>query len=218
MKQFAAIIFDLDGVLVDSEPLHNKAWDTLFEELGLKASLRIDPADYIGYSDRYFLAEVLKKHSVPFTPEDLGQRKLDYLLCYLREHRPVFTELHTLVPELAARYALAVASSSSHRVIDAVMDISGLRPHFQAIVGGEDIRRLKPDPEIYFTAARKLALRPSQCCAIEDSPVGIQAAKMAGMGCIGLTSTLPPEQLQQADFIARDFGEVRAILLDNFAK
>lgn len=213
MKKFAAIIFDLDGVLVDSEPLHNKAWDTLFDELGLKDHLKINPADYIGFSDQYFLTEVFKKHNVPFTPEDLGQRKLNYLLRYLREHRPIFAELHSLVPDLAARYALGVASSSSHRVIDVVMDISGLGPHFQAIVGGDDIRRLKPDPEIYFTAARKLALRPSQCCAIEDSPVGIQAAKMAGMACIGLTSTLPAAELERADLIARNFGEVRAILL-----
>ena len=121
--------------------------------------------------------------------------------------------MHVLVPELAKRYTLAVATSSSHHVADVVMEISGLGPQFSLIVAREDVRFPKPDPEIYFTTARKLGVRPSACCVIEDSIHGIQAAKMAGMTAIGLTSSLPPEKLNRADLIARNYDDVRRMLL-----
>ena len=213
MKRFSAIIFDMDGVIVHSEPLHQKAFETLFEELGRKHDHGIVFHEYYGRSDKVLLKDFIEKHKVPFELEDLTQRKLKYFVRYLRERRPVFKELHSLVPELARHYKLAIASSNFRSVIDVVMEITGLRPHFNAIVGYEDIRFTKPDPEIYFTAAQRLGLRPSQCCVIEDAAMGVQAAKMAGMTCIGLTSSLPPEKLQQADFIARNYDDVRQFLL-----
>jgi HAD superfamily hydrolase (TIGR01509 family) len=214
MKRFSAIIFDMDGVIVDSEPLHQKAFETLFEELGRKHDHGIVFHEYYGRSDKVLLKDFIEKHKVPFELEDLTQRKLKYFLHYLRERRPVFKDLYSLVPELARQYNLAIASSNFRSVIDVVMEITGLRPHFNVIVGYEDIRFTKPDPEIYFTAAKRLGVRPSQCCVIEDAALGVQAAKMAGMTCIGLTSSLPPEKLQQADFVAHDYQQVRKFLLD----
>ena len=93
------------------------------------------------------------------------------------------------------------------------MEISGLRPHYSAIVGFEDIRFTKPDPEIYFTAAKRLNVKPSACCVIEDAALGVQAAKMAGMTCIAITTSLPPEKLSRADFIVKNYAEVRQLLL-----
>ena len=213
MKRFSAIVFDMDGVIVDSEPLHKKAFETLFDELGRKHDHGIVFHEYYGRSDKVLLKDFIEKHNVPFELEDLTQRKLKYFVRYLRERRPVFKELHALVPELARHYKLAIASSNFRSVIDVVMEFSGLRPHFNVIVGYEDIRFTKPDPEIYFTAAKRLGVRPSQCCVIEDAALGVQAAKMAGMTCIGLTTSLPPEKLQQADFIARNYNDVRNFLL-----
>ncbi len=213
MKGVAAIIFDMDGVLVDSEPLHKRAFEALFDELGRKHDHGIVFADYYGRSDKALLRDFIEKHKLPNELEDLTQRKLKYFLQYLREHRPVFKELHQLVPELANRYKLAIGSSNFRQIIDVVMEISGLRPHFSAIVGQEDIRFVKPDPEIYFTAAKRLGVRPSDCIVIEDAIAGVQAAKMAGMKCIGLTSSLPPEKLARADFIAKNYAEVRKLLL-----
>lgn len=218
MKKFAAVIFDMDGVIVDSEPLHKKAFETLFEELGRKHDHGIVFHEYYGRSDKALLKDFIEKHKMPFELEDLTQRKLKYFLQYLREHRPVFKELHSLVPELAKRYKLAVASSNFRHIIDVVMEISGLRPHFNVIVGYEDIQFTKPDPEIYFTAAKRLGVRPSSCCVIEDAALGVQAAKMAGMTCIGLTTSLPPEKLKRADFVAKDYDEVRGILLAGHSK
>jgi HAD superfamily hydrolase (TIGR01509 family) len=213
MKRFSAVIFDMDGVIVDSEPLHQKAFETLFEELGKKHDHGIVFHEYYGRSDKVLLKDFIEKHKVPFELEDLTQRKLKYFVRYLRERRPVFKELHSLVPELARTYKLAVASSNFRHVIDVVMEISGLRPHFNVIVGYEDIRFTKPDPEIYFTAAKRLGIRPSQCCVIEDATLGVQAAKMAGMTCIGLTTSLPAEKLSRADWIAKNYDDVRKLLL-----
>ena len=213
MKRFSAIIFDMDGVIVDSEPLHIKAFEALFAELGKKHDHGIVFHEYYGRSDGALLRDFVGKHKLPHEIEDLGARKLKYFLAYLRERRPVFKELHTLIPELAKRYQLAVATSSSHHVADVVMEISGLGSHFKMIVAREDVRFPKPDPEVYFTTARKLGVRPSSCCVIEDTIYGIQAAKMAGMTCIGLTSSLPPEKLSRADFVARNYEDVRKLLL-----
>lgn len=213
MPPFTAIIFDLDGVLVDSEALHNQAWETLLAEIGLQDNLKLALADYYGVSDKIFLRDLIQRHHLPHPLEELNERKLTLLLQGLRETRPVFHELHQLVPELARRWPLAIASLSSHRMIDVVLEISGLRPHFQVIIGAEDIRHPKPDPEIYFRAAARLRVRPSTCCVVEDSPVGVQAAKMAGMTCIGLTTGQPPAKLKRADFIARDHTALRKLLL-----
>ncbi len=213
MKNFSAVIFDMDGVIVDSEPLHQRAFEALFEELGKKHDHGIVFSDYYGRSDKALLRDFIERHKIPHELEALTERKLKYFLAYLRDHRPVFKELHQFVPDLKRRYQLGVASSSQHRVIDVVMEISGLRSYFDAIVGFEDIRLTKPDPEIYFTAAKRLGVRPSECCVIEDAALGVQAAKMAGMTCIGLTTSLPPEKLKRADFIAKDYHEVREILL-----
>ena len=213
MKKFSAIIFDMDGVIVDSEPLHQKAFEDLFAELGRKHDHGVVFSEHIGLSDGSTLRAFLQKTGLKHDLADLNKRKMNYFLRYLREHRPIFKELHELIPTLAKRYKLGVATSSPHHVVDVVMEISGLRPHFTALVAREDIRFPKPDPEIYFTTARKLGIRPSTCCVIEDSTHGVQAAKMAGMTCIGLTTSLTPEQLSRADLVARNYDDVRKLLL-----
>ncbi len=213
MTRFSAILFDMDGVIVDSEPLHQKAFEALFQELGRKHDHGIVFQEYYGRSDGALLRDFIQRHKLPDELEDLSARKLKYFLGYLRERRPVFQELQVLVPELARRYQLAIATSSSHHVADVVMEISGLGPHFKLVVAREDVRFPKPDPEIYFTTARKLGVRPSACCVIEDSTHGIQAAKMAGMTCIGLTSSLQPDKLSRADHIAQNYEDVRKLLL-----
>ena len=213
MKKFSAIIFDMDGVIVDSEPLHQRAFEDLFAELGRKHDHGVVFSEHIGLSDGTTLRAFLQKTGLKHDLADLNKRKMNYFLRYLREHRPIFKELHELIPTLAKRYKLGVATSSPHHVVDVVMEISGLGPHFTALVAREDIRFPKPDPEIYFTTARKLGVRPSTCCVIEDSSHGVQAAKMAGMTCIGLTTSLTPEQLKRADLVARNYEDVRKLLL-----
>ena len=213
LNRFAAVIFDMDGVLVDTEPLHDRAWGILFAELGHAHDHGIVFADYIGRSDRVLLRDLITRHRLPHDADELIQRKLRHLLHLIREHHIEFRELHKLLPQLAAHYKLGLATSASHVAIDVVMEVTGFGPHFQTLVGREDVPAAKPDPSVYLVAAQRLGVEPVRCYAIEDSPPGIEAAKAAGMTVIGLATSLPPEKLQHADLIARNHAELRAILL-----
>ena len=210
---YRAIIFDMDGVLIDSEPLHAQAWEALFADLGLAHDHGMTYRDYIGVADAVFLRDFLAKHRRAESPAELHSRKLQHLYRLIRLHRPIYHDLHELVPALAQRYRLAVASSSNQEVIDVVLDVAGLAQYFQVTVGGDAVQKHKPDPEVYLTATSKLSLVPIQCCAIEDSPAGIAAAKTAGLTVIGITTGQTAAQLRQADYIAHNFGEVRRLLL-----
>ncbi len=212
-QSFAGIIFDMDGVIIDSEPLHVEAWETLFAELGHAQDHGINCRGYVGVADAVLLRDFLTNHPQSEPPSALHSRKLQYLNRLIRQHRPIYQELYELVPSLAQKYQLAVASSSNQIVIDVVLDVAGLTQYFPVTVGGDAVQNHKPDPEVYLTATRKLGLAPGQCCAIEDSPAGIAAAKAAGLTAIGLTTSLPAEQLHQADYIAQNHTEIRRLLL-----
>jgi HAD superfamily hydrolase (TIGR01509 family) len=213
MKKFDAIIFDMDGVLVNSEPLHDKAWNLLFAELGHAHDHGIVFTDYVGRSDRVLLRDLIGRHQLPHSTDELIQRKLRHLLKLLREHEIEFRDLRDLLPQLAKRHQLGLATSAPHIAVDVVMEVTGLRPYFQAVVGREDVAVAKPDPAVYLTAAQRLGVAPSNCCAIEDTPVGIESAKAAGMTAIGLTTSLPAEKLNRADHIAHNHAELRRLLL-----
>ncbi|MCG3149977.1 MAG: Phosphorylated carbohydrates phosphatase [Verrucomicrobiae bacterium] len=213
MKSFRAVIFDMDGVLIDSEPLHSQAWQALFADLGHAHGNGVNYRDYIGVSDMVFLKEFLAKNPLPQTAKELHSRKLQHLYRLIREHRPIYHELHSLVPALAQKYRLAVASSSNQEVIDVVLEVAGLTEHFKVTVGGNAVEHHKPHPDVYLLAAKNLGIPAAQCCAIEDSPVGIAAAKSAGLTAIGITTGLSPDKLTGADHIARNFAEVRQLLL-----
>lgn len=213
MKSPAAIIFDMDGVLIDSEPLHNLAWEKLFADLGLAGRHGMDYRHYIGVSDTVFLRDFLQKHHLAYVPAELHARKQHHLLNLVREHRGQFPELRDLIPALTQRYRLAVASSSRQQVIDVVLEVTGLRAYFPITVGGDAVHHHKPDPAVYNLALSKLALPGSECVAIEDSPTGIAAAKAAGLQVIGLVTSLPAARLTGADHVAANFAEIRRLLL-----
>jgi HAD superfamily hydrolase (TIGR01509 family) len=215
MIHYQAVIFDMDGVLVHSEPLHRQAYERLFAELGRADDHGVVYSDYYGRTDKSLLVDFIARSGQAHDLDGLLRRKQELFLDYLLTHRPVFEELNTLLPELAARCPLAVASSSPHKVIDAVMEITRLRPHFKAIVGFEDFKNAKPDPEIFLTAARRLGAEPKRCVVIEDAVAGVTAAKAAGMTAIGFTTSLPAETLRKAkaDFTAENYGDIRNILL-----
>ena len=213
MKEFSAIIFDMDGVLIDSEPYHAQAWQALFADLGHAHDHGMIYRDYIGIADAVFLRDFLAKHDCPELPAELHSRKLQHFYRLIRHYRPIYRELHDLVPALAQKYRLAVASSSNQEVIDVVLDVAGLTPYFKVTIGGDAVQHHKPDPEIYLAVTKKLGLAPGQCCAIEDTPAGITAAKAAGLTAIGLATSLSADKLQSADLVAANFIEVRRYLL-----
>jgi HAD superfamily hydrolase (TIGR01509 family) len=213
MKPCRAFIFDMDGVIVDSEPLHEQAFLELFAELGWAESHGVDFPAYFGRSDESLLADVLARHlGGPPLSELLG-RKRQRLIRLIHERRPLFDGLPELLRALHPRYPLAIASGSPHPVIQAVLGLADLRPCFSALVSAQDVAREKPAPDIFLRAADLLGIPAADCCVIEDSAAGVQGARAAGMTVVAVTHSLEAHQLPGADYIVHSCAELRQLLI-----
>jgi len=213
MKYPSAIIFDMDGVIVDSEPRHEQAFRDIFEEMGYGSSHGMHFPDYYGRSDRALWVDFIAKHQPVETLEDLLSRKEKRLIDIIRREEPIFETLPELVSKLADRYPLAVASGSMHPVIDTVLAMKGLRRFFGPVVSVQDVTRGKPAPDVFLRAADLLKVEPGDCCVIEDSAAGVEAGRSAGMQVIAITNTLKADQLTRAHHIVQHYYEIEAILL-----
>lgn len=217
MKRYDAIIFDMDGVIVDSEPWHERAFREIFHELGYGERHGMDFRAYLGRSDRALWLDFIEKHQPPQPLEALLAAKQNRLIQLLRREQPIFPGLPELVEALAARYLLAVASGSNHPVIDEVLAMRQLRRFFSVVASTQDVGKSKPAPDVFLHAARLLGVPPAGCCVIEDSAAGVTAARAAGMDVIALTHSLPREQLAGATHLVDTFAEIQRLLLPEVA-
>ncbi len=213
-EAYAAVIFDLDGVIVDSEPLHEAAFHAVFAELGHAEDHGIDFTAYYGSTDRAVWNDFLVRFPQSEPLEALAERKQRRFLDLLRDRRPVFPDVAQLVERLAPHTALAVASGSGHPVIAEALSLADLRRYFRAVVSSEDVPHGKPEPDIFLYAARQLGVVPADCCVIEDSPAGVTAARAAGMDVIALTHSVAAARLAHASCVVGSHREVAALLLD----
>jgi beta-phosphoglucomutase-like phosphatase (HAD superfamily) len=184
--RFDAIIFDMDGVLIDSEPLH---FDVLTEVLAAdgQALSRAEYEEFIGLTNAAMWQTLIARHRLVRSMSDY-QTQFDAILLrvLLRPHAPLpgVVALITRGRDLGLR--LGVASSSRQVWIDATLRSLGLSEAFDTVVSGDDVERGKPDPRIYLLAAQRLGIAPGRCLAIEDSPNGVQSARAAGMVVLGV--------------------------------
>ncbi|MGD0536727.1 MAG: HAD family phosphatase [Verrucomicrobiota bacterium] len=212
MPVFEAVIFDLDGVIVDSEPLHERAFLEIFAELGYAANHGIAFRDYYGRSDRALWEDFIARHHPPQPLAELIVRKQDRLMEILAREQPIFPGVVELIRKLAPRYRLAVASGSPHPVIDLILSIQDIRRFFPVVVSVTDVGRSKPAPDVFLRAAELLGLAPGRCCVIEDAATGVESARSAGMEVIAITNSLPAEQLSRASRVVATYDEVAQIL------
>lgn len=212
MKPFAAVIFDMDGVIVDSEPRHEKAFVEVFHKLGFGDTHGIHFPDYIGRSDKAVWVDFVAKHNPPHTMEDLTAMKQSRLIEIIREEQPIFEGLPDLVRKLAVKYPLAVASGSLHPVIDEVLALKNLRQYFSAVVSLQDVQRGKPAPDIFLRAIELLKMKPEDCVVIEDSVAGVEAGRAAGMQVIAITNSFKAEKLGRAHHIVQTYEEIEQLL------
>jgi len=193
-----AVIFDMDGVLTDSEPVINEAAIRGLREFGVEA----EPADFrpfVGMGEDRYIGGVAEAHGVRYRPE-MKRRVYEIYLDIVEDLLRVFPGVHRLLSELRnAGMVLAVASSADRLKIEANLRAAEIPMEwFDAVVGAEDAQRTKPAPDIFLAAAGKLRVRPDETCVVEDSPSGVRAAKSAGMRCVGAAHTFPPDVLQKA--------------------
>lgn len=211
--KFAAVIFDMDGVIVDSEPRHERAFLDVFAQMGYGQTHGIHFEQYLGRSDRAVWVDFIAKHNPKWTLDELTAWKQNHLIEIIRREQPIFDGLPELVAKLAPHYRLAVASGSVHPVIEEVLAMKSLRQFFPVVVSVQDVAHGKPAPDIFLRAAQLLGVAPASCCVIEDSAAGVTAARAAGMTAIAITNTLPAEKLTHAQHVVRTYEEIETLLL-----
>lgn len=209
---YRAVIFDMDGVIVDSEPRHERAFIDVIEEIGYGDRHGITFAHYVGRSDQELWVDFVAKHNPPHTLEELLARKRRRVVEIIRRDQPLFAGLPELVEKLAARVPLALASGSERQVVDEVLALRNLRRFFSATISGSDIKRGKPAPDIFVRAAELLGVPRNDCWVIEDSKPGVAAARAAGMRVVAITNTHPAHELGQATHVVRSYDEIEKLL------
>ncbi len=212
MKPPQAVIFDMDGVIVDSEPRHERAFLQVIESIGYGQTHGIRFADYVGRSDQELWVDFVSKHNPRQTLEELLAMKRQRVVEILRRDQPVFDGLIELIEGLVPAYALALASGSERAIVDEVLSLKRLRRFFSVTVSASEVRNGKPAPDIFLKAARLLSVAPANCWVIEDSKPGIAAGLAAGMRVIAITNTHPAKELNGADYVVRTYPEIAAIL------
>ena len=206
-----AVVFDLDGVIVDSEHV----WDEVRQELAAERGGRWhDRAsrDMMGMSSREWSRYMHDVIGLEEPPEEINAEVVRRLKAVYRENLPLIPGAVEAVKRLAARWPLGLASSSNREVIDLVLEASGLAGHFSATVSSEEVAQGKPAPDVYLETARRLGVEPERCAAVEDSENGIRSAKAARMRTIAIPNPrYPPDEaaLDAADVVLDSVAELK---------
>jgi len=213
-QNFRAVIFDMDGVIVDSEPRHERAFLEVVRAIGYGETHGVSWADWVGRSDHELWLDFLARHKPAQSLEQLLKMKRDLVLEIIRREEPVFAGLAELVEKLYPVCKLGLASGSERAVVEAVLSLQDLRRFFSATVTASDIKQGKPAPDIFLRAAELLGIAPEDCWVIEDSKPGVAAGLAAGMRVIAITNTHPAEELRQATAVVRTYEEIGRLLLE----
>ncbi len=209
MTAATAVLWDLDGVLVDSTRFHYEAYRRLLSESG--RDLGFDEfRNLFGLRNEPILRRLFGELP-PQEVERLAQRKEELFRELIAGNVEALPGAAGLVRRLREEgLSLAIVSSTPRANIELILGSLGLAGAFAAVVGAEDASRGKPHPEGFLTAAERLGVPPADCVVLEDAPEGIEGAKAAGMRCIGVATTRPPERLSEADLVVGRLDDPRA--------
>jgi len=204
-----AVVFDLDGVLIDSE----QVWDGVREQLAHERGGRWHPGaqrDMMGMSSPEWSRYMHERIGLAESPEEINRIVVERMRVRYREGPPWIPGAREAVRRIGAAYALGLASSSNRELIDLVLEAGGIASLFRATVSSEEVAAGKPAPDVYVEAARRLAVAPAACTAVEDSHNGIRSAKAAGMRCIAIPNAhFPPgDAVAEADVVLGSLAEL----------
>ena len=206
----AAVVFDLDGVLLQSEEVWDEVREEYVRELGGRYDAGIQRA-MMGMSSSEWSRFLHDEAGIADDPKEINTEVVRRMLAAYRDHLPLVPGAVDAVRALADRFPLALASSSNRELIDTVLDVAGLTPSFAATVSSEEVAHGKPAPDVYLEAARRLGVAADRCTAVEDSHGGIRSASSAGMRVIAVPNpSYPPDEeaLALADVTLRSLDEL----------
>jgi len=215
MSTLQALIFDFDGIIANTEPLHFAGLRQTLREIGIELSEAEYYADYLGYDDRGCFIAALTANQRPIDPAAIAQLMKRKAVAYLesvKHHHVIFPGIPEFVRHAARAYPLAIASGALRHEIEYILEEAGLRKAFLHITSAEDVTRGKPDPQPFLVTWKALqqrdsSLTPSSCLVIEDSLPGIHGAKAAGMKVLAVTNTHNVQDLHEADAITHSLKE-----------
>jgi beta-phosphoglucomutase len=209
------VLFDMDGVLVDSEPFICKAAMMMFEELGVK----VQPEDFhpfVGMGENRYIGGVAEKHGIKVDIEQVKARTYAIYAGIVAGKLEPLAGTHEFIARCRAKgFRLALATSADRVKMEVNLREIGLEnTTFNAIVTGLDVVNKKPHPDIYIKAAEMLGLSPAECLVVEDAVSGIRAGKAAGARCLGITSSFDSSLLSEADWTCRTLLEAPESAID----
>jgi HAD superfamily hydrolase (TIGR01509 family) len=211
-----AVVFDLDGVIVDSEHVWDEVRQRLAEERGGRWHDQAS-RDMMGMSSPEWSRYMHDVIGLAEPPEEINAEVVRRLVAVYREQLPLLDGAVEAVEALAGRWPLGLASSSNRELIDLVLRVSGLERWFAATVSSEEVPRGKPAPDVYLDAARRLDVAPERCAAVEDSENGISSAKAAGMRVVAIPNPrYPPAEdaLAAADVVLPSVAALTAAAIE----
>jgi HAD superfamily hydrolase (TIGR01509 family) len=192
-----AIIFDLDGTLVDSETVHCYAWLKILANRGYHYDEHWFE-QWIGTADRFLAADVIAEHKLTIHPLELQLEKEALFHDLVQQKNRAYPGIEKALAILQKRIPLAIATNSSSLDAEKIFISTPLDRYMQTVVTSSDVKKLKPAPDMYLLAAERLGVSPRACLVVEDSPAGSQAAQKAGMYVLGLTSSQPKDKMTAA--------------------
>ena len=215
-----AVLFDFDGILVDSEPMHYRAFIEVLDPLGMAFSWEEYVGTYMGFDDRDAFREAFREKGIDLDEVNLAKLVAAKSRAFLDGLRAGVTAYPGAVPMIeslrAAGRPMALCSGALRADIDPILAHLGVTRRFDVIVSADDVRRSKPDPESYALAFRRLSelyptslTVPGNSIAVEDTPAGIRSAKGAGLRVLAVTNSCGPGELAEADWIADSLENVR---------
>ncbi|HEX8676230.1 MAG TPA: HAD family phosphatase [Segetibacter sp.] len=209
MCEIKAVIFDLDGTLLDNNDVHLKAWKQYLKENNKQISDEDFKENISGRTNKDAIEHIYQKE---MTEDEASKYYLEKEEIYRKMYRPdiaPITGLQDFLEELHKhKIAMAIATSGIQVNIDFMFNHVPIKKYFKKIVNSGDVSKGKPDPEIFLKAAEALHIPTENCIVFEDSIAGVRAGKSAGMKVVALTTTHTPEELKEADLVIKDYSEI----------
>jgi len=209
---FKAVIFDFDGIIADTEPLHLKAFQLTLNEKNIELASDDYYEKYLAYDDKTLFNTLLKERGIEMGEgivKELMSRKAVHYNILIENNIVLLPGVEDFIKNVSDQSILAIGSGALRHEILSVLEFAGLRDYFKVIVSADEVLNCKPHPEVFVKALKQInetgintdRISPSECLVVEDSMSGIRAARLAGMKCLAITNSYPEEKLAEADLV-----------------